>query len=311
MKKLFTVLLFVSFYLSAISQTLNGPSGFKVIDIGNNGVGDYTQSVILLHEMYNGTTIPYNNTVGTLTAFRGSQTSFNRINIANINTSSAYGETYGIIQSISNGPTWKLKTCIYNGKKYLAVDVPYHPAYHDLGFRFEGWVNSTGESLKCVNYTINGSPVNQGVLSNIQDFVPNLIQTIDVPQLNISGNVGIGTINPDAKLTVNGTIHSKEVKVDMNILPDYVFKPGYELLTLDEVKSYIDKNQHLPGVPSAEQVEKEGLKLGEMNVALLKKVEELTLYLLEKDKQDKQKQVQIDQLKRQVETLIKEIRKRK
>ncbi|MFA6083759.1 hypothetical protein [Mucilaginibacter sp.] len=122
------------------------------------------------------------------------------------------------------------------------------------------------------------------------------------------GNVGVGTTTPDAKLTVNGTLHSKEVRVDMNVLPDYVFEPGYYLLTLDEVKSYIDKNKHLPGVPSAEQTEKEGLKLGEMNAVLLKKVEELTLYLIEKDKQDKQKQAQIDQLKQQVETLNKNAR---
>jgi hypothetical protein len=118
-----------------------------------------------------------------------------------------------------------------------------------------------------------------------------------------NGNVGIGTSTPDAKLTVNGTLHSKEVRVDMNILPDYVFKPGYDLLTLDEVKRYIDKNQHLPGVPSAEQTEKGGLKLGEMNAILLKKVEELTLYLLERDKQLKSDRKDISELKKQVKKL--------
>jgi hypothetical protein len=134
-----------------------------------------------------------------------------------------------------------------------------------------------------------------------------------------TGNVGIGTTTPDAQLAVNGTIHTKEVKVDMNILPDYVFKPNYRLLSLTAVRIYIDKNQHLPGVPSAEQVEKEGLKLGEMNAVLLKKVEELTLYLLEKDKEvsdqkslnNQQKEInqsqqkEIDELKKQFSTLIK------
>jgi hypothetical protein len=118
-------------------------------------------------------------------------------------------------------------------------------------------------------------------------------------RIDLSGNVGIGTTTPDAKLAVNGSIHAKEVKVDMNILPDYVFKPGYDLLTLDEVKRYIDKNQHLPGVPSAEQTEKEGLKLGEMNAVLLKKVEELTLYVIESEqKNDVQQKALSSQEKR-------------
>jgi hypothetical protein len=126
------------------------------------------------------------------------------------------------------------------------------------------------------------------------------------------GNVGIGTTTPDELLSVNGTIHSKEVKVNLTGLPDYVFKPDYHLPTLSEVKTYIDKNSHLPEMPSAQEVEKNGLNLGEMNKLLLKKVEELTLYLIEKDKEAQtQKEVnmmllnQIDELRKQVETLLK------
>jgi hypothetical protein len=105
------------------------------------------------------------------------------------------------------------------------------------------------------------------------------------------GNVGIGTINPDAKLTVNGTIHSLSVVVDTNIpVPDYVFKNDYNLPSLAEIKTYTDKNHHLPGVPAAAELEKNGIDLGEMNMTLLKKVEELTLYLIEKDKQLQEQQ---------------------
>jgi len=100
-----------------------------------------------------------------------------------------------------------------------------------------------------------------------------------------AGNVGVGTTDTQGyKFAVNGTIHSKEVKVDMTGWPDHVFKKEYRLWPLTEVKRYIDANGHLPEMPSEEQVAKEGLDLGEMNKLLTKKVEELTLYLIEQDK---------------------------
>jgi len=72
--------------------------------------------------------------------------------------------------------------------------------------------------------------------------------------------------------------------------PDYVFKTGYVLPSLNDVKAYIDQNHHLQDVPSAEQVAKDGLNLGDMNKITMQKVEELTLYLIEKDKEIKQQQ---------------------
>jgi hypothetical protein len=102
---------------------------------------------------------------------------------------------------------------------------------------------------------------------------------------NAAGNVGIGTENPDAKLAVNGTIHSKEVKVDLNVTaPDYVFTNDYKLRSLQEIESYVNQNSHLPEIPSAKEFEKNGIQLAEMNMALLKKIEELTLYAIEQDK---------------------------
>ena len=98
------------------------------------------------------------------------------------------------------------------------------------------------------------------------------------------GNVGIGQINPNEKLEVNGTIRSKKVKVEATGWPDYVFAKNYGLRTLSEVEDFIKINQHLPDVPSAKEVEANGLDLGDMDATLLKKVEELTLYIIKQNK---------------------------
>jgi hypothetical protein len=100
------------------------------------------------------------------------------------------------------------------------------------------------------------------------------------------GNVGIGTTSPNQKLTVNGTIYGKEVKVDLSVPgPDYVFEKDYKLPSLDEIKSYIDQHKHLPEVPSAKEMEQNGINLSEMNMILLRKIEELTLHVIEQNKQ--------------------------
>jgi len=109
-----------------------------------------------------------------------------------------------------------------------------------------------------------------------------------------SGNVGVGTLNPDQKLSVNGIIHAKSVLIDLNGWNDYVFKKSYRLRPLSEVKAYIDQNQHLPEVPSEQEMVKNGLDVGEMNKLLMKKVEELTLYLIELKSEVGQLQKQIN-----------------
>jgi len=101
-----------------------------------------------------------------------------------------------------------------------------------------------------------------------------------------NGNVGIGTLDPGSfKLAVEGKVGASEVVVTLTRpWPDYVFEPRYDLPSLTELETYIKANKHLPEVPTAGEVEENGLNLGEMNALLLKKVEELTLYLIEQHK---------------------------
>lgn len=98
-------------------------------------------------------------------------------------------------------------------------------------------------------------------------------------------NIGIGTINPTDKLSVNGRIRAKEVRVETANWPDYVFEDGYSLQDLNELESYIKSHKHLPGIPTAALIESDGVDLGEMNRKLLEKVEELTLYVIDLNKQ--------------------------
>ncbi|MFT5890768.1 MAG: hypothetical protein ACI9Y7_000866 [Dokdonia sp.] len=103
--------------------------------------------------------------------------------------------------------------------------------------------------------------------------------------ITVDGNIGIGKSDPTDKLEVNGRIHARSVKVDLDDWPDYVFLPEYTLPSLQEVAQFIQQNGHLENVPSAEEIVTEGLDLGAMDKILMEKVEELTLYLIEKDEE--------------------------
>ncbi len=109
---------------------------------------------------------------------------------------------------------------------------------------------------------------------------------VNLFHVGVNGDIGIGTMNPTAKLAVNGTVLAKRVKVSVAAAewPDFVFSKTYTLPSLQEVENYISQHQHLPDMPAAAEVAKDGHDLGEMNRKLLQKVEELTLYIIDLQK---------------------------
>jgi hypothetical protein len=124
--------------------------------------------------------------------------------------------------------------------------------------------------------------------------------------VNTNGTVAIGTVTsyPSGyKLAVAGNIIAEKVRVKLQITgwPDYVFNSGYELPTLKETEQFINTNKHLPGVPSAATIEKEGLDLGDGQAVLLRKIEELTLHLIEMDKKIEKLAAENETLKKKKE----------
>lgn len=119
------------------------------------------------------------------------------------------------------------------------------------------------------------------------------------------GNVGIGTININEgyKLSVGGSIRAEEIVVETG-WADFVFEDDYELKPLSDLESFIRENKHLPEIPSAGEVEDNGVKLGDMQSKLLQKIEELTLYVIEQDKALKAIEKEHSEMKTKYEALV-------
>jgi hypothetical protein len=180
------------------------------------------------------------------------------------------------------------------------------------GTTYDG-VGIANNMINSYNYANGGSAINRisttrggsyiRLLNNSMLFhlVSNSGEDKELINLNSNGNVGIGTVNPAYKLDVLGTIRSREVKVDL-LGADFVFDNDYKLMPLGELEKFINERKHLPEIASAKEMEINGVELGELNSKLLQKTEELTLYII-------QQQKEIDELKSMLTSLKESIKK--
>ncbi len=142
----------------------------------------------------------------------------------------------------------------------------------------------------------NGS--SQGVINNRPLFQWRNFDQTKMTML-ANGNVGIGTTTTGThKLAVDGTIAGREMTLENAAWPDYVFADEYELQSLEEVAEFIKANKHLPAVPSEAEVTESGINVSEMNATLLKKIEELTLHMIEMNNRVKQLEKENEELKK-------------
>lgn len=209
------------------------------------------------------------------------------------------GRLDGVSMNYISGKPGMLEVLVFNDKIYIRSAAKWGSIYYRKTYGY-----GISSAYMPLTY-VTAEPA--GVVAKSRqpfyyDFDANVKH--EYPSLTYDGNVGIGTPNPDAKLTVKGTVHAEEVKVDLNVpAPDYVFEDTYNPISLEEIKGYISSEKHLPEIPSAKQMEANGIDLGDMNMKLLKKVEELTLYVIEQNEIIKQQQEAVELQSKELEQL--------
>ncbi|WP_228457868.1 cell wall anchor protein [Chryseobacterium candidae] len=161
--------------------------------------------------------------------------------------------------------------------------------------------NSTTANLE-VNSTYSGSGFRYGTYGDFN--IENEITAPDFGAINFITNKKVQlAIKPNGNASLQGKFEAKEVKVTLTPTADFVFDEKYDLPKLEEVEKHIKEKKHLPEIASAKVMEKEGVNVGEFQIKLLQKIEELTLYSIDQNKQIKQQSEQLKQLQNENEVL--------
>jgi hypothetical protein len=251
----------------AYSNTTNLGPQLTITDAGNMGVGTQTPSAKL---DVNGNL----NANGNLTVNGAA----NANNYISSTISSNEGGGFGLVNPLKTAPDAASLWRIYN----------MTPAYGSNSLQF--WAYSSTAAGAKLTITDAG---NMGIGT-----------ATPAAKLDVAGNVRIGTVNMPAgyRLYVEQGILTEKVKVALKTSAnwaDHVFAPGYKLQSLSEVEAFIKNNQHLPGIPSAQQLVQEGgIDMNMMFTKQMEKIEELTLYLIEMKKEN-------EQLKKLIQSILK------
>jgi|GEM_PF-1288968 len=165
-------------------------------------------------------------------------------------------------------------------------------------------VNGTDASLTSNGYLMLGNSAGSNIVIDNNEIIARTNGNVgNLVLQNDGGTVRIGSVVVPSgyKFAVNGKMIGEELRVKLsNAWPDYVFKENYKLMPLPVLQKFIRENNHLPNIPSAMQIEKEGLDVGEMNRKLVEKVEELTLYILHLEEKNTAMEKRLTQMENQL-----------
>jgi hypothetical protein len=156
-------------------------------------------------------------------------------------------------------------------------------------------VSEEGILLKTI---VGGISAGVGTFSNHMMRI--FSNSISVINIDPAGNIGIGIANPlpGYKMAVNGNIKAKELVIETTGWPDYVFEEKYQPMPLQELKQFIAQHHHLPNIPSAGELETDGVAVGEMQKKMMEKIEELTLYVIQQQKEIEELKASLSSLKK-------------
>ncbi len=278
-------------------NTVNYAFGIKSA-VENRSTGNITNTIGLKTEITN-----YSTGTGTINSGTGIEIT---IDEKNGNILNGYGLSindiiadngYGIYQKGSDDINYLSgKTGFYNNTPLFLVDigsttfgetVTTFDVTTDYGMRVQRRWNNTTDAIQGgirlgEGYTgIAAIDEGSGGAVGFSIFVGNANNVFEAIRINNNGNITINSGDMD----INGKINAQEIQLQQDALPDYVFADDYSLMPINKVESYIKENKHLPEMPSAQEAQENGINIGEMQAKLLQKIEELTLYVIDMNKE--------------------------